>query len=99
VLALLDSGSDGRAYLLKERVHDRGELVGAIEAVAAGGSVIDPKIVEVLVAARTRAANTALDDLADRERAAKLGLVDSAEVSRRVKAALLCLAEGRDASA
>ena len=35
VLALLDSGSDGRAYLLKERVHDRAQLVGAIEAVAA----------------------------------------------------------------
>jgi DNA-binding NarL/FixJ family response regulator len=131
VLALLDSGSDGRAYLLKERVHDGGELVGAIEAVAAGGSVIDPKIVEVLVAARARAANTALDDLTERERAvlaeiaqgksnvaiaeslrlskravekhthsifAKLGLVDSAEVSRRVKAALLFLAEGRDAA-
>jgi DNA-binding NarL/FixJ family response regulator len=69
VLALLDSGSDGRAYLLKERVHDRAELVGAIEAVAGGGSVIDPKIVEVLVAARTRAANTALDELTERERA------------------------------
>jgi DNA-binding NarL/FixJ family response regulator len=69
VLALLDSGSDGRAYLLKERVHDRAQLVGAIEAVAGGGSVIDPKIVEVLVAARTRAANTALDELTERERA------------------------------
>ena len=51
VLALLESGSDGRAYLLKERVHDLRELT-ALEAVAAGGSVIDPKIVDVLVAAR-----------------------------------------------
>jgi len=68
VLALLDSGSDGRAYLLKERVHDLGQLIGAVEAVAGGGSVIDPKIVEVLVAARTRAVDTRLGSLTDRER-------------------------------
>jgi DNA-binding NarL/FixJ family response regulator len=69
VLALLDSGSDGRAYLLKERVHDLGQLTGAIEAVAAGGSVIDPKIVEVLVAARTRGGNSLVAELTERERA------------------------------
>jgi DNA-binding NarL/FixJ family response regulator len=69
VLALLDSGSDGRAYLLKERVHDSGELVGAIEAVAGGGSVIDPKIVEVLVAARSRVGNSPIAGLTERERA------------------------------
>jgi DNA-binding NarL/FixJ family response regulator len=69
VLALLDSGSDGRAYLLKERVSDMRQLTGAIEAVAAGGSVIDPKIVDVLVAARTRAGNSPLAGLTERERA------------------------------
>jgi DNA-binding NarL/FixJ family response regulator len=63
VLALLDAGSDGRAYLLKERVHDRRQLTGAIEAVAAGGSVIDPKIVEVLVAARIRGDHSSLAGL------------------------------------
>ena len=42
-LALLETGSDGRAYLLKDRVDDRSQLVGAIRAVAAGGSYIDPK--------------------------------------------------------
>jgi DNA-binding NarL/FixJ family response regulator len=68
VLALLESGSDGRAYLLKERVHDVGQLISAIDAVAGGGSVIDPKIVEVLVAARTRAARSPLADLTERER-------------------------------
>ena len=36
VLELLESGSEGRAYLLKERVHDRRQLVAAIEAVANG---------------------------------------------------------------
>ena len=48
-LKLLETGSDGRAYLLKERVRDRAQLVSAIESVAAGGSVIDPKVVEGLV--------------------------------------------------
>jgi DNA-binding NarL/FixJ family response regulator len=67
-LALLESGSDGRAYLLKERVHDRAQLVSAIEAVAQGGSVIDPKIVEVLVAAKARAEQSALSELTPRER-------------------------------
>jgi DNA-binding NarL/FixJ family response regulator len=45
-LALLEGGSDRRAYLLKERLHDRGQLVAALDAVAAGGSVVDPKVVE-----------------------------------------------------
>jgi DNA-binding NarL/FixJ family response regulator len=67
VLALLESGSDGRAYLLKERVHDRRQLVAAIEAVAAGQSVIDPKIVEVLVAAKARSERSALGELTPRE--------------------------------
>jgi DNA-binding NarL/FixJ family response regulator len=68
VLALLESGSDGRAYLLKERVHDRPQLTSTIEVVAQGGSVIDPKIVEVLVAARARAEQSPLATLTERER-------------------------------
>jgi DNA-binding NarL/FixJ family response regulator len=68
VLALLESGSDRRAYLLKERVHDLGQLISAVEAVAGGGSVIDPKIVEVLVVARARADSSPLSDLTDAER-------------------------------
>jgi DNA-binding NarL/FixJ family response regulator len=66
-LALLDSGSDGRAYLLKQRVHDRAELVSAIRSVAAGGSVIDPKIVEALVAAKARSERSPLSELTPRE--------------------------------
>jgi len=66
-LALLDSGSDGRAYLLKERVRDRSQLMSAISAVAEGGSVIDPKIVEGLVAARARASSSPLSELTPRE--------------------------------
>jgi DNA-binding NarL/FixJ family response regulator len=67
VLALLESGSAGRAYLLKERIHDRLQLVAAIDAVAAGGSVIDPKVVEVLVAARMAVERSPLADLTPRE--------------------------------
>jgi DNA-binding NarL/FixJ family response regulator len=67
VLALLEAGSDGRAYLLKERVHDRGQLVAAIEAVAGGESVIDPKIVDVLVAAKARSERSPLSELSPRE--------------------------------
>jgi DNA-binding NarL/FixJ family response regulator len=67
-LALLESGSDRRAYLLKERVHDLGQLISAVEAVAGGGSVIDPKIVEALVAAKARGARSPLSDLTDAER-------------------------------
>ncbi len=68
VFSLLESGSDRRGYLLKERVHNRGDLVSAVDAVARGGSVIDPKIVEVLVAARARAERSPLSELAPRER-------------------------------
>jgi DNA-binding NarL/FixJ family response regulator len=67
VVSLLESGSDRRGYLLKERVHDRGQLISAIDAVAHGGSVIDPKIVEVLVAAKGRAEQSPLARLTPRE--------------------------------
>jgi DNA-binding NarL/FixJ family response regulator len=67
VLRLLESGSEGRAYLLKERVADRSELTRAIRAVADGGSVIDPKIVEVLVQARARADSSPLAEMTPRE--------------------------------
>jgi DNA-binding NarL/FixJ family response regulator len=68
VLKLLETGSDGRAYLLKERVHNRAELMAAIRAVADGGSMIDPKIVEALVTARSRAERSPLNELTARER-------------------------------
>jgi len=67
-LALLDTGSAGRAYLLKERVHDLDQLVAAIETVSAGGSLIDPKVVEGLVADRSRAATSPVRELTARER-------------------------------
>src|SRR2546430_11972981 len=62
-LALLEKGAAGRAYLLKERVSDIEQLVNAIREVAKGGSVIDSKVVESLVAARTRKPESPLLDL------------------------------------
>ena len=66
-LALLEGGSEGRAYLLKERVQHRGQLIAAIETVAEGGSVIDAKVVETLVEARKRAERSPLAELTPRE--------------------------------
>jgi DNA-binding NarL/FixJ family response regulator len=66
-LALLDGGSDGRAYLLKARVHDRRRIAHAVRDVAGGGSTFDPKVVEALVEAR-RDRNSPLHDLSPRER-------------------------------
>ena len=66
-LALLEGGTDRRAYLLKERVEDVDQLVAAIRAVAEGGSAIDPKVVEALVAANTRSEESPLHELTPRE--------------------------------
>jgi class 3 adenylate cyclase/DNA-binding NarL/FixJ family response regulator len=49
-IALLDEGAAGYGYLLKDRVGDGDRLVAAIRDVATGGSVLDPQIVEALVA-------------------------------------------------
>lgn len=49
-IALLSEGADGYAYLLKDRIAEGDELAKAIRAVASGSSVLDPKIVDALVA-------------------------------------------------
>lgn len=67
-LQLLEDGSEGRAYLLKERVGDPDQLVAAIRQVAHGGSMIDPKVVESLVASRSRRPASPLERLSPRER-------------------------------
>ena len=67
-IALLDHGSSGRAYLLKERVSDIDQLLHAITEVSRGGSVIDPRVVEGLVEARSRREQSPLEHLTPRER-------------------------------
>lgn len=66
-LALLDGGSNGRAYLLKERVSDPAELVSAVREVAAGGSVVDAQVVDALVGATTAGVRSGLSQLTPRE--------------------------------
>jgi DNA-binding NarL/FixJ family response regulator len=66
-LALLDKGSQGRAYLLKDRIQYRGQLVSAIESVAHGGSMVDAKVVEALIDARRRSDGGPLTELTPRE--------------------------------
>jgi DNA-binding NarL/FixJ family response regulator len=65
---LLKDGATGLGYLLKERVADVEEVVRALTEVTRGGSVLDPKVVEALVAAKDRMAHSPLADLTERER-------------------------------
>jgi len=65
---LLKDGAAGLGYLLKERVADVDELVRALTEVSRGGSVLDPKVVEQLVAAKDRMGHSPLASLTDRER-------------------------------
>jgi len=67
-LALLEGGTARRAYLLKERVEDVDQLVAAVRAVADGGSVVDPNVVDALVAAKSRTDSSPLQELTPRER-------------------------------
>lgn len=67
-LALLEGGTARRAYLLKEHIDDVEQLVSAIRAVASGGSLIDPKVVEGLVDGKARLRDSPLNDLTPRER-------------------------------
>ncbi|CAN5655734.1 MAG: response regulator transcription factor [Actinomycetota bacterium] len=67
-LSLFGDGSERRAYLLKERVGNIEQLLAAVREVAAGGSVIDPKVVEMLVSTRLAAASSRLQQLTPRER-------------------------------
>ena len=67
VLELFRDGTAGLAYLLKDRLGDVEELVRALRVVVAGGSVIDPVVVESLVTQHTRAAASPLSALTERE--------------------------------
>lgn len=66
-MELFRDGTSGLAYLLKERVGDTDELLRALEAVAGGGSVVDPQVVELLVARRARMDASPLAALTPRE--------------------------------
>jgi DNA-binding NarL/FixJ family response regulator len=65
---LLKDGAAGLGYLLKERVADLDEVVRALNEVAKGGSVLDPRVVEALVARKDKLAHSPLAQLTERER-------------------------------
>jgi DNA-binding NarL/FixJ family response regulator len=75
-LKLFEHGSGGRAYLMKEHVGHRIQLMEAIREVANGGSVVDPAVVDVLVEARLRAKNSPLAQLTPREREVLAGVAE-----------------------
>jgi len=64
---LFRDGTAGLAYLLKDRIGDREELVRALHAVVAGGSVIDPEVVDRLLARRRKLGPSPLEGLTPRE--------------------------------
>lgn len=64
---LLKNGTSGLAYLLKDRVGDVAALIHALRAVCSGGSVVDPIVVEALVARRARLADSLISTLTPRE--------------------------------
>jgi DNA-binding NarL/FixJ family response regulator len=64
---LFRNGTSGLAYLLKDRVGDLRQLLTALREVAAGGSVIDPQVVDALVTRRVRLRESPLARLTPRE--------------------------------
>jgi DNA-binding NarL/FixJ family response regulator len=64
---LFRNGTAGLAYLLKDRVGDLGQLLRALRAVAAGGSVIDPQVIDALVSRRARLQSSPVARLSPRE--------------------------------
>jgi DNA-binding NarL/FixJ family response regulator len=64
---LFRNGTGGFAYLLKDRVGDLDELMRALREVTVGGSVIDPQVVEGLLARRQQLSGSLLETLTSRE--------------------------------
>ncbi len=85
---LLRHGTTGLAYLLKERVGDRSELLRALRETVAGGSVIDPVVVEALVGRRARRSESRLQHLSSRELEV-LGQMAQGKTNQAIAGALL----------
>jgi DNA-binding NarL/FixJ family response regulator len=68
-VALLESGADRRAYLLKDHLRSPRQLLAAIETVSRGGSLIDAKVVEAMMRQRQESASSPVAELSAEERA------------------------------
>jgi len=66
-LRLFEHGSDGRGYLLKDRIRDRQQVIDAVLTVADGGSVTDPTVVDELISSQMAGTRSGLQDLTPRE--------------------------------
>jgi DNA-binding NarL/FixJ family response regulator len=66
-LKLLDDGSDGRGYLLKDKIRNGAQMADAVKTVAEGGFVIDPKLAHDLVDSHYQRAGSPLRALTSRE--------------------------------
>jgi DNA-binding NarL/FixJ family response regulator len=86
-LKLFEDGCDSRGYLLKDRIRDRAQVIDAVTTIADGGSVVDPKIVEDLVRARSEG-RSRLDELSPRE-LETLALVAHGESNAAIAEALV----------
>ncbi|HKG44466.1 MAG TPA: response regulator transcription factor [Gaiellaceae bacterium] len=80
---LFEDGSEGRAYLLKESLRDREELVHALRTVAEGGSVVDPLVVEELLASNAQQPDPGIASLTPRELEI-LGLIAEGHSNARI---------------
>ena len=87
-LELLRFGSKGLAYLLKERLGSPAQLAEALLEVASGGSVLDPKVVDGLMAAQGRRARSRLHGLTQRE-SEVLSLIASGRTNAAIGRALV----------
>jgi DNA-binding NarL/FixJ family response regulator len=87
-VALLAGGSARRGYLLKDRVADVDDLLEAIRVVANGGAVIDPQVVEHLVASSRSSSKSPIDFLTPRERQV-LGSMAEGKSNAAIAAALV----------
>lgn len=90
-LELLRDGSNGRAYLLKERLGAPLQLAEALREVAAGGSILDPKVIDGLLEAQRRRSRSRLHGLTEREHEV-LALMAGGRTNAAI-ARTLCLTE------
>ena len=90
---LMQDSTEGVGYLLKDRVSDVLTFVDAVRRVAAGGTVLDPKVVEVLLSRHQRSAPLAR--LSPREREV-MGLIAEGRSNAAIAATMFITGKAVD---